>query len=73
MRLLAATLASVWRRFGGQGCLSTAVLYRGQDRQLELHVGRERRCGPHPQLRRFGVVLKAGLEQEGVVFALPQP
>ena len=44
------------------------VVYRGWDRQLKLQVGRACRSRPHPQLRRRGVVLKADLEQKGVVF-----
>ena len=31
-----------------------------------------RRCRPHPRPRRPGVVLQPDLEQEDVVFALPQ-
>ena len=48
------------------------VVYRGRDRQLEFQVGGARRRWPHPRLCCLGVVLRAELEQEGVVFALSQ-
>ena len=71
----AATLASVWRRFGGQACLSitgpgrpgaTGIPWSGRP------AGAPGRRRPHPRLRRLGVVLKADLEQESVIFALPK-
>ena len=48
------------------------VVHCRRDRQLDLQVGGERRRRPHPRRRRPGVVLRVDLEQEGVVFALPQ-
>ena len=48
------------------------VVHCGWDRQPELLVGGGCRCRPQPWLCCLGVVLQADLEQEGVVFALPQ-
>ena len=48
------------------------VVYRGGDRRLELQVGGERHRRPQPRLRHPGVVLRADVEHEGVVFALSQ-
>ena len=48
------------------------MVHCGRDRQLELLVGGVRRCQPQSRPRCPGVILQSDLEQEGVVFALPQ-